>query len=116
MLQEEQPEDYVISTGIKTSVRDFINLCAQELNWEGIVWEGKGTKEIGKRKDSGQTVVKVDEKFYRPSEVETLLGNPEKAYKKLKWKPKAKITDLVSEMIKMDLSSAKKEAKFQKIK
>ena len=112
MLQEDQPEDYVIATGIQSSVRDFINLCAQELNWGGIVWEGKGTKEVGKRKDNGQTVVKVDEKFYRPSEVDTLLGNPEKAYKKLKWKPKATITDLVSEMIKFDLYSAKKERKF----
>ncbi len=114
MLQEEQPEDYVIATGIQSSVREFINLCAQELNWGGILWQGKGSKEIGKRKDNGQTVVKVDEKFYRPSEVETLLGDPEKAYKKLKWKPKETIKDLVSEMIQSDLSYAMKEAKFSK--
>ncbi len=112
MLQEEQPEDYVIATGIQSSVREFINLCAKKLNWGGIAWEGKGSKEIGKRKDNGQIVVKVDEKLYRPSEVETLLGNPEKAYKKLKWKPKETITDLVSEMIQSDLYYAKKEARF----
>ena len=114
MLQEDQPEDYVIATGIQSSVREFINLCAEELHWGGIVWQGNGLKEVGKRKDNGQTVVAVDEKFYRPSEVETLLGNPEKAYKKLKWKPKETILDLVREMIKCDLSDAKKEAKFLK--
>ena len=112
MLQEDHPEDYVIATGVQSSVKEFINLCAEELRWGGIAWEGKGLKEFGKRKDNGEIVVKVDEKFYRPSEVETLLGNPEKAYKKLKWKPKETIIDLIREMIKSDLSYAKKEAKF----
>ena len=103
MLQQEKPEDYVIATGQQSSVRQFIELCAIELGWGGIVWEGSGLKEIGKRQDTGQTVIKIDVKFFRPSEVDSLLGDPTKANKKLGWHPKTTLKELVEEMIQNDL-------------
>ncbi len=109
MLQQEKPEDYVIATGIQTSVRKFIELSAEKLGWGGISWEGKGKNEIGKRKDNGNLVIKIDPKFYRPSEVEKLLGDACKANSKLGWKPSIRIEDLVSEMIESDMNEAKRE-------
>ena len=105
MLQQKKPEDFVIATGRQCSVRHFIELCAEELNWGGIDWEGEGINEIGKRKDNGKTVIKVDEKFFRPSEVQTLLGDSSKASKKLSWEPKYTLEELVKEMIANDLNS-----------
>ena len=115
MLQQKEPEDYVIATGRQTSVKNFIELCAKELKWGGIIWEGKGLNEIGKRIDNNKIVIRIDTKFYRPSEVESLLGNPEKALKKLEWKPKANLEVLVNEMIKKDLKDAKVESLSQKL-
>ena len=112
MLQQEKPEDYVIATGVQTSVRKFIELSAKKLGWGGISWEGKGTNEIGKRKDNGNLVIKIDPKFYRPAEVEKLLGDASKAHSKLGWKPSLNIEDLVSEMIESDINEAKKELKI----
>ena len=109
MLQQDKPEDYVISTGVQTSVRKFIELSAEKLGWGGISWEGQGTNEIGKRKDNGNLVIKIDPKFYRPAEVEKLLGDASKAHSKLGWKPSLNIEDLVSEMIESDMNEAKKE-------
>ena len=115
MLQQKEPEDYVIATGRQTSVKTFIELCAKELKWGGIIWEGKGLNEIGKRIDTNKVVIRIDPKFYRPSEVESLLGNPEKALKKLEWKPKTNLEGLVNEMIKKDLEYAKVESLSQKL-
>ena len=107
MLQQEKPEDYVIATGKQSSVREFIELCAIELGWGGIVWEGSGLKEIGKRKDTDQTVIKINSKFFRPSEVDSLLGDPTKANRKLGWQPKTTLKELVAEMIQNDLAREK---------
>ncbi len=115
MLQQKEPDDYVIATGKQSSVREFIELSAKKLNWGGISWEGSGVDEVGKRIDSGETVIKIDQKFFRPSEVETLLGDATKAFKKLQWKPKITLEDLVSEMIEHDLNRAKKEKSFNQI-
>ena len=107
MLQQEKPEDYVISTGIQTSVRQFVELCAQSLNWEGINWEGNGINEIGRRKDNGKIIVRIDPSLFRPAEVNSLLGDSQKAYKKLGWKPKYNIEDLIHEMITADKGNKK---------
>ena len=102
MLQQKTPEDYVIASGTQVSVRDFIELCAKELNWGGIIWESEKTDEIGKRKDNGEIVIKIDKKLFRPAEVESLLGDPQKAERKLGWKPKTSLEELVKEMISQD--------------
>ena len=102
MLQQEEPEDYVIATGQQTSVRNFVELCAKSLNWGGIIWEGKGINEVGRRKDNGKIIIRIDPKLFRPAEVHSLLGNPAKAFKKLGWKPTYNIEQLVNEMITED--------------
>ena len=112
MLQQEKPEDYVIATGVSTSVREFIELSAKALNWGGIDWEGEGVNEIGRRSDNGNVVIKIDPNFYRPAEVESLLGDASKAHKKLGWRPEYKINDLVQEMISNDHILAIKEKNY----
>ena len=102
MLQEEKPEDYVIATGKMTSVRKFIELSAIELNWGGIIWEGEGINEIGRAKHNGKIVIRIDPKFYRPAEVDNLLGDASKAHEKLNWKPTTSLEELISEMINND--------------
>ena len=109
MLQQEKPEDYVIATGKQSSVREFIELCAVELGWEGIIWEGSGLNEIGKRRDNGETIITINPRFFRPSEVDSLLGDPTKANKKLGWFPKSSLRDLISEMILNDLKIERKK-------
>ena len=113
MLQQKKPEDYVISTGLQTSVRSFIEISAKKLGWEGISWEGNGINEIGRRKDNNQIVIKIDPKFYRPSEVESLLGDSSKAYQKLNWKPQRSIDELISEMIQNDMVISSNEKKLK---
>ena len=107
MLQQDKPEDYVISTGKQTSVRNFIDLTAQELNWGGIKWEGEGINEIGRRKDNNRIVVRIKPKFFRPAEVNNLLGDANKALKKLGWKPTSSLKDLIKEMVDHDLKLIK---------
>lgn len=106
MLQMENPDDYVVATGEMHSVRECIDLAAQELGFD-LVWEGKGIDEVGIDKISGKTIVKIDPKYFRPAEVELLLGNPEKAKKILNWQPKYKFEDLIREMVKFDLENEK---------
>ena len=103
MLQQNEPEDYVIATGQQTSVRKFIELSAKELGWGGINWEGEGLNEIGKRKDNDEIVITISPEFFRPAEVDSLLGLPEKAFKNLGWRPTTSLEDLVKEMISDDL-------------
>ena len=110
MLQQEQPEDFVIATGRQESVRRFIELTAKQLGWGKMNWEGKGTAEVGKRSDTGDTVVRIDPRYFRPAEVDTLLGDPSKAYSKLGWTPKTTLEELVAEMVATDVEEAKKEA------
>ena len=111
MLQQETPEDYVIATGVQSSVRKFIEISANKLGWGGITWEGEGINEIGRRKDNKEVVIKIDPKFYRPSDVENLLGDSTKAHSKLGWLPRYTLDDLISEMIESDIDLANKESK-----
>ncbi len=113
MLQQEKPEDFIIATGKQASVRQFVEISANHLNWGGIIWEGDGINEVGRRKDNGKIVVRIDPKYFRPSEVDTLLGDPSKAHKKLGWKPKYSLEELVKEMINSDLLIAEKESKYR---
>ena len=115
MLQQENPEDFVISTGKMITVRQFIELCALELGWNnegsnGIIWEGKDLHEVGRRADTGEIVVRVDPKYFRPTEVDELLGDSTKAKNKLNWEPKMSIEKLIKEMIDEDSKESKKES------
>ena len=107
MLQQEQPEDFVIATGVQYSVRDFVNIATKEL---GIAmrWEGEGLSEKG-YDDTGKCIVSVDPRYFRPTEVETLLGDPSKAKAKLGWEPKITFGELVKEMVREDLKSAERD-------
>lgn len=106
MLQQDTPEDFVIATGKQYSVRDFVNIAAEEIGLN-ITWHGTGVNEMGTV--NGKTIVKVDKRYFRPAEVETLLGDPSKAKQKLGWSPKTTFRELVSEMIHADLKSAKRD-------
>ena len=109
MLQQEIPEDYVIATGRQESVRTFIEISAEKLGWGGILWEGKGLEEKGRRKDNNEIVVKVDSRYFRPTEVNSLLGDAKKANEKLGWAPRITLEELVDEMIKYDYQVSKRE-------
>ncbi len=115
MLQQEEPQDYVIATGQMKSVREFIELSAIELGWnkvkggKGIIWEKGGLDEIGKRADTGEIVVRIDPRYFRPTEVEELKGDASKARKELNWMSKISLEAIISEMIKEDSFEAKKE-------
>ena len=103
MLQQKTPEDFVISTGQQYSVRDFVNIAAKELGYK-IIWKGKGKNEKGLV--DGKVIIKVDKNYFRPTEVETLLGDASKAKRKLGWEPKISFKKLVSEMVREDLKLA----------
>lgn len=107
MLQQEKPEDFVIATGVQYSVRDFVNSAAEEL---GIVvrWEGEGVDEKG-YDIAGNCIVAVDPRYFRPTEVETLLGDATNAKEKLGWTPKITFEELVAEMVREDLKSAERD-------
>ena len=106
MLQQEEPEDFVIATGVQYSVRDFVNSAAKELEMD-IIWQGEGVDEKGYL--NGKCIVQVDEKYFRPTEVETLLGDPTKAKEKLGWTAKITFHELVAEMVREDYKSAKRD-------
>jgi GDPmannose 4,6-dehydratase len=107
MLQQDQPEDFVIATGVQYSVRDFVNAAAHELDIS-IIWQGRGAEEKG-FDANGKCIVQVDPRYFRPTEVETLLGDPTKAKQKLGWVPKITFNELVSEMVREDLKSAERD-------
>tara|TARA_B100001093_G_scaffold519775_1_gene610389 strand:+ start:2555 stop:3652 length:1098 start_codon:yes stop_codon:yes gene_type:complete len=113
MLQQELPEDFVISSGRMETVRRFCELTAIELGWgtknypNGIIWEGNGINEIGKRADNNKVVIRIDRRYYRPTEVEELLGDSTKAKTKLNWTPKISLEKMISEMVCEDLKIAK---------
>ena len=111
MLQQETPEDFVIASGVQYSVRDFVNAAAKELGMS-VRWEGSGVGEKGFWvKDDGEVmIVAVDPRYFRPTEVETLLGDQSKAKKKLGWEPKITVQELVGEMIDNDLDIAKRDS------
>ena len=111
MLQQKNPEDYVIATGRQCTVKEFIEICARLLEWGGITWEGEGVNEVGKRKDNSEIVIRIDEKYFRPSEVDSLLGDASKAQEKLGWRPKYSLEELAKEMIYNDIKELKKSIK-----
>jgi GDPmannose 4,6-dehydratase len=108
MLQQETPEDFVIATGVQYSVREFIIAAAKILGMR-IEWHGSGAEEHGINLDSGKIVIQIDPRYYRPTEVETLLGDATKAREKLGWTPKIDFQTLVQEMILADLKEAETE-------
>jgi GDPmannose 4,6-dehydratase len=119
MLQQERPEDYVIATGVQYSVRDFILRSARRLGIE-LEFSGEGIKEIGRvvkqngndapGVKEGDVIVRVDKRYFRPTEVETLLGDPSKAKKDLGWIPEITLDDMIVEMVAHDLDIAKRHA------
>ena len=111
MLQQDVAEDFVIATGVQYSVRDFVNAAAKELEMQ-ITWLGTGVEEKGYWQD--KCVVKVDSRYFRPTEVETLLGDPTKAKQKLGWVPKITFDELVSEMVREDYKSAQRDELIKK--
>ena len=131
MLQQDKPEDFVIATGVQYSVRDFVNIAAKELGMD-IRWEGVGIDEVGYLMDlslredkadaaiytdtpqSSRAIVRVDPRYFRPTEVETLLGDPTKAHQKLGWKPKITFHELVAEMVREDLKGAERDELVKK--
>ena len=112
MLQQETPEDFVIATGVQYSVRDFVNAAAGELGM-AIRWEGQGVDEKG-FDTHGQCIVAVDPRYFRPTEVETLLGDPGKARDKLGWTPRISFDELVAEMVREDLKAAERDELVKK--
>jgi GDPmannose 4,6-dehydratase len=107
MLQQDEPEDFVIATGVQYSVREFVTTAAAKLDI-AIRWEGTGASEKGYGAD-GRCLVSVDERYYRPAEVETLLGDASKAHAKLGWKPRIDFDALVTEMVEEDLRAAQRD-------
>ena len=107
MLQQEKPEDFVIATGVQYSVRDFVDAAAKEMGI-AIRWEGQGVDEKG-YDAAGKCIVAVDPRYFRPTEVETLLGDPSKAKEKLGWTPKTTFAELVAEMVREDLKAAERD-------
>jgi GDPmannose 4,6-dehydratase len=111
MLQQDKPEDYVIATGEQYSVRDFVNAAAKEVGFK-MTWKGKGVNERGYA--DGKAIVAVDPRYFRPTEVETLLGDASKARRKLGWTPKIRFADLVAEMMREDLKAAERDELVKK--
>ena len=118
MLQQDKPEDFVIATGVQYSVRQFVERAAAELGVT-LAFEGDGEHEIGivaavtgkqAKVKAGDIIVRVDPRYYRPTEVETLLGDPSKAKEKLGWVPTTSFEELVREMIEADYTSARKDS------
>jgi len=110
MLQQDEPDDFTIATGIQYSVRDFVNLAAKNLGME-ISWSGDGVNEKGHWhiNNEQKLIVAVDQRYFRPTEVDTLLGDASKAKAKLGWSPKISFEDLVAEMVREDLQSAERD-------
>jgi GDPmannose 4,6-dehydratase len=116
MLQQDKPEDFVIATGVQYSVRQFIEWTAAELGMH-ITWQGSGEEEVGHAVIQGasgvrlsQPIIRIDPRYFRPTEVETLLGDPSNAKRKLGWMPEISAKEMCAEMVAYDLAQAKKYA------
>ena len=114
LLQQEEPDDYVIATNETSTVREFAKTAFEAAGME-VEFEGEGVNEIAKDKATGKVVLKVNPEFFRPAEVELLIGNPEKAEKKLGWKREISFQELVERMVKNDLALVEKEIKVKSI-
>jgi len=108
MLQQDKPEDFVIASGTQYSVRDFVNIAARQLGMP-LTWKGTGIHETGTL-ENGKTIVQVDPRYFRPTEVETLLGDASKAKQQLGWSPKITFQEIVTEMVQEDLKAAERDA------
>ena len=113
ILQQKKPDDYVIATGKQYSVRDFINIAAKEIDLS-LEWSGEGINEVAKEKITGKDIIAIDKKYYRPSEVDNLLGDSSKARKILGWEPKVTFNELVKEMMEYDMKLASEEKDIDK--
>jgi GDPmannose 4,6-dehydratase len=113
MLQQDEPDDFCIATGVQYSVRDFCNAAYAHLG-KTIRWDGEGVDEKGYDAETGECIVAVDPRYFRPTEVETLLGDPSKAKQKLGWEPKITFEEMVHEMMEHDLELAKRDALVKK--
>lgn len=113
MLQQDAPEDFVIATGVQYSVREFVEKSAKAVDID-IEWKGEGIDEKGYNKQTGECIVEVDPRYFRPTEVETLLGDPTKAKEKLGWVPKITLDEMVAEMVEHDVMIAKRDALCEK--
>ena len=120
MLQQDKPEDFVIATGRMESVRKFIEISAEKIGWNkdknspAIIWEGEGMNEMGRRADTNEIVVRINPRYFRPTEVDQLLGSSRKAHEKLGWEPKITLEELISEMISHDKEEARKDSILKK--
>lgn len=112
MLQQETPRDYVLSTGNTYSVRTFVELAFKEVGIE-VTWQGEGVNEVGKNSDNGDDIIKINQKYYRPTEVDLLVGDPSKAKMYLGWEAKTDLNELVKIMIKSDLDKINREAGYR---
>ena len=108
MLQQEKADDYVIATGITTTVRDFITMAFKEAGIS-ITWKGRGIDEKGIDETTGRVLIEIDTRYFRPAEVDLLLGDPSKAREKLGWKPRVKLPELVKMMVTSDIKIAEEE-------
>ncbi|MDC0195476.1 GDP-mannose 4,6-dehydratase [Candidatus Thioglobus sp.] len=113
MLQQDKPDDYCIATGVQYSVRDFVNFSWGCLG-KSLRWDGKGIEEKGYDSESGDLIVAVDSRYFRPTEVQSLLGDPSKAKNQLGWEPKITLKELVTEMMESDLNIAKRDSLVKK--
>ncbi|MDE6707999.1 MAG: GDP-mannose 4,6-dehydratase [Oscillospiraceae bacterium] len=114
MLQQEKPDDYVIATNETRTVREFVEQAFKTVDIT-IIWEGSGVDEVGKDKETGNIIVKINQKFFRPAEVDILLGNPEKAEKNLNWQREICFAELVQRMVTHDLELVQKEIKVKNL-
>jgi len=112
MLQQDKPEDYVIATGVQYSVRDFVEAAARAADIS-ISWKGDGLNEVGVDQNN-KVIVRIDPRYFRPTEVESLLGDATKAREKLGWKPKIDFIDLVAEMVREDMKLAGRDELVKK--
>ena len=110
MLQQETPDDYVIATGRQESVRRFIELTAERIGWGGILWEGENLNETGRRLDTNEIVVKIDKRYFRPAEVDLLIGDATKAREVLGWTATTTLGEMCREMVEADLALFERDA------
>lgn len=108
ILQQEEPDDYVIATGESHSVREFVEKAFKEVGID-ITWEGDGVNEVGKNRDTGDVLVEIDPRYFRPTEVDYLRGDPSKAKKKLGWEPRVSFDELIRMMVREDLKEAERD-------
>ena len=108
MLQQKEPDDYVMATGITTTVREFITMAFSEVGIN-IIWEGSGIDERGIDRDTGKILVEIDPRYFRPAEVDILIGDPSKAFSRLGWRPRVQLAELVKMMVDNDVKQAQRE-------